>query len=348
MKTEQEQGHGLYYRSFSINVKAIDEKKRSVDISFSSEDPSKPYSWSNPEVLLHGDENVDLSYLKDLGSVLLNHQPRGPGMPVVIVGKPENVRIEDRIGRATIIFDTDDESEKAFQKVQSGSLRGVSVGAKIRAVTLIESGEEYQGYTGPADLATLWMPVEISLTPIPMDGTVGVNKSMGEFVEALKTDNIDSKNQTTEGSKMTKEEIQALLTEGLATFRASFLPDVVSAVKSQLVEDAKPKMRVDPEQALIITGQAAAVSLECKSMVTDMILGGKNEVECLRTITEQATLKDAPDNTDAGGLPGGTGLDVKATPGAKIISFKQLGDGEVAEDAFTRSLENPLQFNFEG
>jgi len=340
MKAEQ----GLYYRSFKIDARAIDVENRSVDVSFSSEEPSKPYSWADPEILLHGDENVDLSYLKDLGSVLMNHQPRGANQPVVILGKPENVRIENKVGRATIVFDKDSESELAWQKVQSGSLRGVSVGALLKAITLVESGEEYQGYTGPAALATLWQPVEISLTPIPADGTVGVNKSLGEFANELKSGITNTKIQKTEESEMEEKDVKAIMEEMLRAFETRISGTLVDTVKSQLAEDAKPKMRVTSEQALDITGRAAAVSLECKSLVSDMILQGKNETDCLRTIGDQAALKDKPDNIDNGGLPNGTGIVTKST-GAEVINFKAL-EGEAGEDSFVRSLENPMQFSF--
>ncbi len=345
---KQEQGQGLYYRSFRIDAKAIDEKKRSIDISFSSEDPHKSYSWCNPEILLHGDENVDLSYIESLGSVLMNHQPCGPGMPVEIIGKPENVRIENKIGRATIIFDTDEKSEGAFQKVLSGSLRGVSVGAQIRAVTVVEAGEEFQGHTGPVDLATLWRPVEISLTPIPADGTVGVNKSLGEFADEFKSG--DTKKQTEENQMDGKEvkKIVGDVLKGLDLVKASDVPktdDIVKAVRLAIVEDAKPQMRITSEQALDITGRAAAVSLECKSLISDMILNGKNETECLKAITDQAVLDEDPDNKDKGGLLNGTGIKDKDNKGADVISFKSLGD---TDDAFIQGLTNPTQFSFAG
>ena len=137
---------GSYYRFFSLEVRAVDEKKRSVDISFSSEEPQRPYSWSDPEILLHGEDNVDLTRIKTTGSVLLNHQPVRAGEPVVIIGRPENIRIEGKRGLATIVFDEDEQSELSFRKVISGSLRGVSVRANIHNVRQVLDGEEFEGY----------------------------------------------------------------------------------------------------------------------------------------------------------------------------------------------------------
>ena len=211
---------GLFYRSFEIDVRAINEKERSVDISFSSEIPVFPYSWSDiPEILLHGEENVDLSYLKTTGSVLLNHQPRGPGQPVVIVGKPDNVRVENRRGLATVIFDEDEESDKAFKKVISGSLRGISVGAQVLRRTELRADDEMEGIAGPAILATKWLPVEVSLTPIPVDSSVGVNRSLSEI-------DIQTK-PLTEDNTMKPEEVKAMIDEAIGKIEVlifHFLP----------------------------------------------------------------------------------------------------------------------------
>jgi len=312
---------GLFYRSFEIDVRAVDEKKRSVDISFSSEIPVYPYSWSDiPEILLHGKENVDLSYLKTTGSVLMNHQPKGPGQPVVIIGRPDNVRVEDRRGMASIIFDTDEESEKAYQKVLSGSLRGISVGAQVLRRTELRAGDMLDGITGPAILATKWKPVEISLTPIPVDASVGVNRSLS---------NIELK-PITEDNIMKPEEVQAMIDKAIGSIQIPKAEEIATAVRSMLTEDAKPKMRVDNETLIDITGRAGAVSPECKLKVMDLAMAGKTEGELLRTITDMATQK--PDAGDKGGLDGGTGLKKKTGGDRQTIrSFEGMKD----EDFFS-------------
>ena len=307
---------GLFYRSFEIDVKAIDEKKRSVDISFSSETPVFPYSWSDiPEILLHGEDNVDLSYLKTTGSVLMNHQPRGPGQPVVIVGRPENVRIENRRGRATVVFDEDEESDKAFSKVKSGSLRGISVGAQVIRRTELRTDDEEAGIKGPAVLATKWKPVELSLTPIPADSSVGVNRSLSEI-------EIETK-PLTEDNTMKPEEVQAMIDKAVGKIEIPKAEDIATAVRAALTEDAKPKMKIDNEVFIDILGRAGAVSPECKIKITDMVTEGKTETELLRTITEMSVEDpDANDTGDLDALPEGT----KPTQRAAITSFEKVKD----------------------
>lgn len=324
---------GLFYRSFEIDVKSIDEKKRSIDVSFSSEKPAYPYSWSDvPEILLHGEENVDLTYLKTTGSVLMNHQPHGPGQPVVIVGKPDNIRIENRRGMATIFFDEDEESDKAFKKVVSGSLRGISVGAQVSRRTELRADDEMEGISGPAVLATKWMPVEISLTPIPVDASVGVNRSLSEI-------DIQTK-PLTEGNTMKPEEVQAMIDKSVGKIEIPKAEDIATAVRSILTEDAKPKMKIDNEVFIDLLGRAGAVSPECKSKITDMATEGKTEGELLRAITDMAT--EPPDTDDRGDLTGGTGLkkDTKNVQRVAITSFEGVKD----EDFFAGIAQPSLAF----
>lgn len=328
----------LFYRSFEIDKKAINKDDRTVDLSFSSETPVK--RWFENEYLLHGAKNVDLSRLKQLGAALFGHNS------TFIVGALKNIRLEDQKGRATVVFDNDEDGEKVFKKVLSRSLKGVSVGYQVNQFREVQQDEIFEvdgkKFEGPAMVATRWTPYEISFTPIPADATVGVGRALTRDLSGIEI----IKSKKTEEDQMEKKDVVLIIEEVLKGFETRLSAQVVDTVKAQLIEDAKPKMRIAPEQALDITGRAAAVSLECKSLVSDMILQGKNETECLRTIGDQAALKDAPDNKDKGGLPNGDGLVAKAaTAGARIISFKQL-EGDAGDDSFVRSLENPMQFSF--
>lgn len=333
MKKKQEK-QGLFYRSFSIETRAIDEKKRSVELSFSSEVPAYPSRYSTiPEILLHGQDNVDLSYLKDTGSVLLNHQPNGPGQPMAIVGKPTNVRIEDRRGIATIIFDDDEESEKAFKKVLSGSLRGVSVGASIKNTMEVMAGESHEGIEGPAYIATRWTPVEISLTPIPVDASVGVSRSLSDIKQK----------SLTEETTMKPEEVKAMIDESLGKMefaKPEDIPkaeDIATAVRAMITEDSKPKMQIDNETLIDISGRAGAISEKCKLKVMDLAMEGKTEPELLRAITDMAV--ENPDALDTGDLEGdGTGKTKrKITSRSTVTTFEGLEDKD-----FLGALKNPV------
>lgn len=326
----------LFYRSFEIDKRAINKDERSVDLSFSSENGVK--RWFEDEFLLHGPKNVDLSRLKKLGAALFGH------VSTFIVGALKNVRLEDKKGRATVIFDQDEDGEKVWGKVLSGSLKGVSVGYMVQQFREVRKDETFEAdgkkFEGPAMVATRWTPYEISFTPIPADATVGVGRALTRDLTGI--DIIRS--TKTEDGQMEEKDVKKLIEDALSGFGERFIAQAVEVVKTQLAEDARPKMRVTPEQALEITGRAAAVSLECKSAVSDMIHSGKNETECLRAIGDASALKENPDNTDKGA--GGSNIDTKSEAGGKIVSFKQLEGTD--DDTFVRGLENPLQFSFEG
>ena len=129
-------------------------------------------------MLLHEQRSVNLKQLRAVGGVLVNHDPDQ------LIGRPDNISLDadDRVVRADIVFDDDSESERIWKKVQSGSLRGVSVGYQIESYRYLREKEKWKSpegreFKGPVYIAERWKPLEFSLTPIPADGSVGVNRS---------------------------------------------------------------------------------------------------------------------------------------------------------------------------
>ena len=158
-------------RNFDVSVDAIDEEQKIVTLSFSSEFPAE--RWFGKEILLHGRDNVDYSRFIEVGSVLRNHDPDKP------VAVPLKVWIDEkeRKGRAAIQFKDTEESRRAFEEVKEGLIRGVSVGYIINQYRYLEEGEVYENWEGPALIALRWSVIEISLTPVPVDPTVGIGRS---------------------------------------------------------------------------------------------------------------------------------------------------------------------------
>jgi len=323
MKRTKNQEKNLFYRSFEIDRAQVDEKKRSVQVAFSSETPVKRYYGD--EYLLHDKGNVNLKRLKTMGSALFNHDPDR------IIGSVKNIKIgDDKVGRAEIVFDDDDEGNKALKKVQSGSLKGISVGYRIEKMREIAHNEEYvftdgRKITGPAMLALKWMPYEISFTPIPADSSVGVGRSL-DGIE------IEKSEQTKEQSKMDEKEIREMIAAGLK----AGLPDIISAVKNAVVEENKPKMRIDLETYQNLLGRAGAHSVDLKAKVADMAIDGKTEREIVNAILDAATPRPDAADTGNGGSESGTGIDVATRQATGSTSFKNMSD-----DDFFRGLSNP-------
>jgi HK97 family phage major capsid protein len=152
----------ILYRFFGFNESDIDVEKRTVNLSFSSEDP---YERSfGLEILSHDNEAVDLSRLNDGAPLLLNHDPDKQ------IGVIEQARVAaDRKGRAMVRFSKSALGEEIFQDVRDGIRRGVSVGYYVN--NMIE--EEERSWR-----VTRWTPIEISFATIPADNTVGVGRAL--------------------------------------------------------------------------------------------------------------------------------------------------------------------------
>ncbi|MDO4285182.1 MAG: HK97 family phage prohead protease [Eubacteriales bacterium] len=143
-------------------------------LSFSSEEPYERF-WGR-EILSHADGCVDLARLSEIGVVLFNHDRDK------VVGKITRAWVENGRGNAEIEFDTDDKSQLIAEKVRSGTLKGVSVGYRVERWEVVESGSKSADgrFDGPCEIATKWMPFEISIVSVPADATVGVGREAEE------------------------------------------------------------------------------------------------------------------------------------------------------------------------
>ena len=164
-------------RSWNMNVRAIEGNERRFIISFSSEDPYNR-CWG-VEILSHADGAVDLTRLNEIGVVLFNHDRD------CVVGKIIRAWIENSRGCAEIEFDTDKDAEVIFQKVSNGTLKGVSVGYRVDTWEEVAPGAKSSDgrFDGPCDIATKWMPLEVSIVSVPADATVGVGRELEDDEE---------------------------------------------------------------------------------------------------------------------------------------------------------------------
>ncbi len=162
-------------RELTVNsIRAVEGEgnERKFILSFSSEEPYE--RWWGLEILDHTEGAVDLTRVNSIGCLLFNHNRDK------VIGKINKAWLENNRGQAEVEFDTDDESEKIYQKVKSGTLKGVSVGY------IIDSWEEVSAnktsgdgrFTGPCNIARKWTPYEISIVSVPADPTVGVGREI--------------------------------------------------------------------------------------------------------------------------------------------------------------------------
>lgn len=173
---------GNYCRESTIDK--VDTDSRTVELSFSSE---TPYGrWFGDEILCHDEECINLERFNNgLGTLLFNHDRDA------VVGHIEKVWIEDNRGKALVRFDEDEQSETIFQKVQSGTLQGVSVGYSIKRYEVLDEKDSVSSngrFKGPDTyVVTDWEPLEISIVSVPADPTVGVGRSAEEIHTSIDT-----------------------------------------------------------------------------------------------------------------------------------------------------------------
>ncbi len=96
-KTRDAVNTGTQYRMFGLERAGIDEEKRTIPLSFSSEEPYK--RWWGTEILDHTPQAVRLSRLQQRGPLLLDHNPESQ------IGVVEDVELtKDKRGRAVVRF----------------------------------------------------------------------------------------------------------------------------------------------------------------------------------------------------------------------------------------------------
>lgn len=154
------------------NIRSVEENERQFILSFSSEEPYDRGYYT--EILDHSEGSIDLTRIKEIGCVLFNHNRD------FVIGKIIDAWVENSRGYAKIEFDTDEESDKIYQKVKSGTLKGVSVGYRIMVWEEVTANKVSTDgrFTGPVDIAKKWFPYEISIVSVPADATVGVGRDL--------------------------------------------------------------------------------------------------------------------------------------------------------------------------
>ncbi len=159
-------------RMVSYEIRAVNADERRVTVSFSSEQPVT--RWYGQEILQHDEGSVDLNRLNEIGVSLFNHNRDR------VIGRIENARLaaDEKRTYADIVFDTDPDADLIFQKVQSGTLKGVSVGYRVDVWEEVMPGKVSSNgrFIGPADVAVRWAPMEISIVSVPADDSVGVGR----------------------------------------------------------------------------------------------------------------------------------------------------------------------------
>ncbi|MGO4540368.1 prohead protease/major capsid protein fusion protein [Paenibacillus sp. 2TAB19] len=165
-------------RTLTFSRDTVNVEQRTAELSFSSEAPYERYFGN--EVLSHDPGAIDLQRLVDVGVLLFAHgrDANYGRMPIGVIQKVWLDETEKK-ARALVQFDDDEDSEKVFQKVKKGVIKGVSVGYSVSSWEEVKAGKMSANgrHAGPAYVALKWQPFEISIEPTPADPSVGVGRS---------------------------------------------------------------------------------------------------------------------------------------------------------------------------
>lgn len=311
---------GNYCRETTIDH--VDTDSRTVELSFSSE---TPYGrWFGDEILCHDEECINLERFNNgLGTVLFNHDRDA------VVGHIEKVWLEDNRGKALVRFDTDEQSETIFQKVQSGTLQGVSVGYAINRYEVLEDEDTKSTngrFTGPAYVVTDWEPLEISIVSVPADPTVGVGRS----AEDIHT-SIDTQEDNTRMDQEKNLEVQEVKSEPVETGLAQ--ADLQKAMEQERKRTSEitamfRDFDVEGADEAIVLGKSVE---EAREMVMDQLRArnkgvsvtmGEAESDKFRAAAQDAVLM-------AAGIPV-----AEAAPGAQELRGHSMV--ELAREALQR------------
>lgn len=153
--------HELIFRAEDLSADVINEEEMTAKLTASSEYEAK--RWGYTEILMHGKDNVRLDRIAEIGCVLLNHQSDERAASIL------SVRLVNRKLEFEIKFLSTQRGKDAFIEVKEGALRGVSIGYRVHVWEVNDDDDIYR--------AIDWEPYEISLTPIPVDPTVGIGRS---------------------------------------------------------------------------------------------------------------------------------------------------------------------------
>lgn len=147
----------------TYEVRNLNTENRTVDLSFSSEEPYERYF--GVEILDHQKKSINMDRLNSSAPVLFNHNRD------LVIGVVENAVIDSKRGLATIRFGNSEKAQEVFKDVQDGILKNVSVGYQIDEMKKESEKDGVETYR-----VTSWTPFEVSIVSVPADNTVGVGR----------------------------------------------------------------------------------------------------------------------------------------------------------------------------
>lgn len=181
-------------REFVVDRAKVDVDKRTVELTFSSEQPYE--RWWGVEILDHSESAINLDRLNSRAALLVNHDMSDQ------VGVIERAWLDGKNGRAVVRFSRSARGEEILQDVRDGIRSLVSVGYQIDEMRLEGRSQDVETYR-----VTRWTPFEVSVVSVPADPTVGIGRELESgprnAVRIFRADSTPPKGVTQKGTEMT-------------------------------------------------------------------------------------------------------------------------------------------------
>lgn len=172
----------LATRGMSLRVESVDDKQRSVEAVFATEEPVTVYDWTTYDLI---DEVLRMDGAEIPGQVPLldNHSRYSLDN---VLGSGREIAVAGGVVRGRVFFaDGDDIAERAWKKARAGHLTDVSVGYRVLESVTIPAGQTQliagRSYTAAAQralrIATKWQLREVSLVPIGADSQAKIREA---------------------------------------------------------------------------------------------------------------------------------------------------------------------------
>ncbi len=245
---------GNLYRSVAVSRAGIDEKKRTVKIAFSSEEPYQ--RWFGSEILGHKDSEIDMSFIGSGSAPFLDGHDSSKQIGVI-----ERAWVDqDQKGRAVVRFSKNPAAEEVFQDILDGIRKNISVGYEVESMVLVSEHED----EGKSYRVDKWTPLEASSVSIPADRTVGVGRenSPSQKVNSSRSSKMKEKNDIQQEIRDKElhriKEITALGNHKAGNFKGDAEKAIASGMnietfraillaKIDAVEEARSAIDMDPD-----------------------------------------------------------------------------------------------------
>jgi len=238
---------GQFMRAM-IEPGSVNSEERRVTLLISTETPVRRYDpWSGQyyeEVLLHGEENVDLTRAATAKLRWMHGSGKYGELPI---GKLENVILANRQLRAEAVFSlANPDADMFWRMVEEETLTEISVGGSKQENRITEREGSI-----PLVEVIRWAFHEASLVDIGADPSAGIGRSenqkkgvnVNEELEALKRQLEEMRTQGAAGDAIARKnqeieaKVSALATENTELKRVAGIRDLVAAKPGVISED---------------------------------------------------------------------------------------------------------------